>query len=65
MANALLSLGLGVSLRGSPWSPARGSSFQEFAEKTDAVSLADPGITTAAEFKDGKLMFGNIEALGN
>ena len=49
---------------GSPWSPARGSSFQGIRRKTDAVSLADPGITTAAEFKDGKLMFGNMRSLG-
>ena len=34
-------------------------------EKTEAVSLAGPGITTAAEFKDGKLMFGNMRGLGN
>ena len=34
--------------------------FEEFAEKTDAISLTEPGITTALEFKDGKIMLGNI-----
>jgi hypothetical protein len=64
MANALLSLGLGVRYVGALGRPIIDPVFEEFAQKTDAVSLADPGITTAAEFKDGKLMFGNMRSLG-
>ena len=64
MANALLSLGLGVRYVGALGRPAIDPVFKEFAEKTQAISLADPGITTAAEFKDGKLMFGNMRSLG-
>jgi hypothetical protein len=64
MANALLSLGLGVRYVGALGRPLIDPVFKEFAKKTDAVSLADPGITTAAEFKDGKLMFGNMRSLG-
>ncbi len=64
MANALLSLGLGVRYVGALGRPLVDPVFKEFAEKTEAVSLADPGITTAAEFKDGKLMFGNMRSLG-
>ena len=64
MANALLSLGLGVRYVGALGRPVIDPVFEEFAKKTDAVSLADPGITTAAEFKDGKLMFGNMRSLG-
>jgi len=64
MANALLSLGLGVRYVGALGRPVIDPVFAEFAKKTDAVSLADPGITTAAEFKDGKLMFGNMRSLG-
>jgi sugar/nucleoside kinase (ribokinase family) len=64
MANALLSLGLDVRYVGALGRPVIDPVFEEFAKKTDAVSLADPGITTAAEFKDGKLMFGNMRSLG-
>ena len=64
MANALLSLGLGVRYVGALGRPVIDPVFEEFAKKTDALSLADPGITTAAEFKDGKLMFGNMRSLG-
>ena len=64
MANALLSLGLGVRYVGALGRPAIDPVFEEFVKRTDAVSLADPGITTAAEFKDGKLMFGNMRSLG-
>ena len=64
MANALLSLGLGVRYVGALGRPVIDPVFEEFAKKTNAVSLADPGITTAAEFKDGKLMFGNMRSLG-
>ena len=64
MANALLSLGLGVRYVGALGRPLIDPVFEEFAKKTDAVSLANPGITTAAEFKDGKLMFGNMRSLG-
>lgn len=64
MANALLSLGLGVRYVGALGRPIIAPVFEDFAQKTDAVSLADPGITTAAEFNDGKLMFGNMRSLG-
>ena len=37
--------------------------FEEFAKKTNAISLAEPGITTALEFKDGKIMLGNMVSL--
>ena len=64
MANALLSLGLGVRYVGALGRHVIDPVFEDFAKKTNAVSLADPGITTAAEFKDGKLMFGNMRSLG-
>lgn len=63
MANAMLSLGLGVRYIGALGRPSVHSVFQDFSQKTDAVSLADPGITTALEFKDGKLMLGNTRSL--
>ena len=64
MANALLSLGLGVRYVGALGRPVVDPVFEEFARSTEAVSLTNPGITTAAEFKDGKLMFGNMRSLG-
>jgi sugar/nucleoside kinase (ribokinase family) len=63
MANALLSLGLGVRYVGALGKPSIHPVFEKFAEKTDAISLAEPGITTALEFKDGKIMLGNMVSL--
>jgi sugar/nucleoside kinase (ribokinase family) len=63
MANALLSLGLGVRYVGALGNPVIHPVFEEFADKTQAISLTDPGITTALEFKDGKLMLGNMVSL--
>jgi hypothetical protein len=37
--------------------------FQELAARASAVSLCDPGFTTAFEFTDGKLMFGLMQSL--
>ena len=63
MANALLSLGLGVRYVGALGKPSIHPVFEKFAEKTDAISLTEPGITTALEFKDGKIMLGNMVSL--
>jgi len=63
MANAHDSLGLNVRYIGALGCPTIDPVFEEFARKTDAISLADPGITTALEFKDGKLMLGNTRSL--
>ncbi len=63
MANALLALGLDVRYVGALGRPEPHPVFNDFVAKTEAVTLADPGITTALEFKDGKLMFGNMKSL--
>lgn len=63
MANAHLSLGLNVRYVGALGYPTIDPVFQEFANKTKAISLTNPGITTALEFKDGKLMLGNTSSL--
>ena len=63
MANAHVSLGLTVRYIGALGYPSVDPVFEEFARKTNAVSLANPGITTALEFKDGKLMLGNTSSL--
>jgi len=58
MGRALLSAGLGVRYVGALGRPTIHPLFQDFAQKTSAVSLANPGITQALEFPDGKLMLG-------
>ena len=63
MANAMLSLGLEVRYIGALGHPVIQPVFEEFADKTNAISLTEPGITTALEFKDGKLMLGNTRSL--
>lgn len=63
MANALLGLGLHVRYIGALGHPAIHPVFAELARATDAISIADPGITHAAEFDDGKIMFGTMASL--
>jgi sugar/nucleoside kinase (ribokinase family) len=62
MANALVAGHLDVQYIGALGQPVR-SVFKEFAEKTHAVSIANPGITNAVEFQDGKIMFGSMKGL--
>ena len=63
MANAMLSLGMKVRYIGALGQPNIHPVFEEFYAKTAAISLCEPGITTALEFKDGKLMLGNTLSL--
>ena len=63
MANAMLSLGMDVRYVGALGKPNLHPVFEEFASKTKAVSICEPGITTAMEFKDGKVMLGNTLSL--
>lgn len=64
MANAILAQQLNVRYIGALGNPVH-PVFQEFAAKTNAVSLAEPGITEALEFEDGKLMLGMMQGLEN
>jgi len=62
MANALVAEELSVQYIGAlglPINPV----FKEFAQRTNAVSVAPPGITHALEFDDGKLMLGAMSGL--
>ena len=61
--NAMLSLGMEVRYVGALGKPNLHSVFEDFASKTKAVSICEPGITTAMEFKDGKVMLGNTLSL--
>lgn len=58
MANALLTAGFPLRYIGSLGSPNVHPVFQDFATKTNALSITDPGLTNAIEFTDGKIMMG-------
>ncbi|MEC7235756.1 MAG: PfkB family carbohydrate kinase [Verrucomicrobiota bacterium] len=63
MANAQLAHGIEVRYIGAIGRDVIHPVFHEFAKKTNAISIADPGITHAAEFNDGKIMFGTMASL--
>lgn len=62
MANAIAANHVKVKYIGALGKPVH-PVLQEFADKSDAVSIADPGITNAVEFEDGKIMFGSMKGL--
>lgn len=63
MANAQSAHGLQVRYIGALGANALHPVFEEFAEKTQAISIADPGVTHAAEFTDGKILLGSMASL--
>lgn len=63
MANALLAAGVKTRYIGALGKPTIHPVFTEFARKTDAISICDPGYTDAVEFEDGKIMLGNMASL--
>lgn len=58
MANALASLGLGVTYLGALGHPAIHPVFASFQKRAQVHSISGPGLTDALEFDDGKLMIG-------
>ncbi len=62
-AHALLEAGMQVKYIGSLGTPQVHPVFEDFAKRTDAVSLCQPGLTTAIEFEDGKIMLGETACL--
>ncbi len=63
MANALASLGLGVTYIGNLGYPDLHPVFHDFAKIADVITIAPPGHTDALEFDDGKIMLGKQETL--
>jgi hypothetical protein len=63
MANGQLAQGVQVRYLGALGKTSILPVFEEFAAKTNAVSITDPGITHAAEFSDGKIMLGSMASL--
>ena len=62
-ANALATLGLGVTYVGNLGHPTVHPIFDAFTKAATVHSIAEPGITDAVEFDDGKLMLGKLEHL--
>jgi hypothetical protein len=63
MAHAQCAHGIAVRYLGALGTPAIHHAFEELAEATQAISIADPGVTHAAEFSDGKILFGSTASL--
>src|SRR4030095_9758525 len=59
------SYGTKVTYVGSLGSPNLHPVFAEFARRARVISIADPGLTDAIEFDDGKVMFGKNESLND
>lgn len=62
LSNLLLNLGVQVHYTGTLGCPVH-PLFAEFAKKTHAISLGEPGITHAIECQDGKLLLGEMQSL--
>jgi sugar/nucleoside kinase (ribokinase family) len=63
MANALASMGMGVTYVGNLGFPEVHPVFRDFAAKAEVISIGEPAKTDALEFEDGKLMLGKHESL--
>ena len=63
MANALGAFGTPVTYIGNLGFPSINPVFADFAAAAEVHSIAEPGVTDAVEFDDGKLMFGKHETL--
>lgn len=63
MGNGLLAAGVQLHYIGALGKPAIHGVFADFATRAHVVSIAEPSLTTAAEFKDGKIMFGKTVSL--
>lgn len=65
MANALTAFGAKVTYLGALGYPHMHEVFADFARKAEVVTIAQPGLTDALEFEDGKIMLGKTVQLGD
>ncbi len=63
MANALAAAGVDVTYIGALGHPELHPVFQDFAKHATVHSVANPGMTDALEFTDGKLLMGKYQSL--
>lgn len=63
MANAMLAAGTRLTYIGALGNGSIHPVFKNMADRAKVVSLCSPATTTAVEFSDGKLMFGQMKSL--
>lgn len=63
LANALLQAGTSVRYVGNLGEPEIHPVFENFARKTQAISIGEPALTHAIEFEDGKIILGSLSNL--
>ena len=63
MADAMGALGTKVNYVGALGWPMMNPTFDPLKRWGSVASIADPGVTTAAEFDDGKIMHGKLQTL--
>jgi len=63
MSNALAALGPNVTYVGNLGFPDLHPVFKEFSQRAEVHSIAEPGLTDALEFDDGKIMVGKHQTL--
>lgn len=63
MSNALSSYGLDITYIGALGLPTIDPVFMPMADKCTLISIANPGLTDAVEFLDGKLIIGKRQSL--
>lgn len=63
LAAALLAGGTRITYVGPLGLPAPHAVFQHFASRAEVVSLGEPATTIAVEFRDGKVMLGQLRTL--
>ena len=63
MANAMAALGFPITYVGALGVPTLHPVFAELTARAKCISIANPGLTDALEFEDGKLMLGKHQSL--
>lgn len=63
MSNALGNLGVKVNCVSPLGIPAINPVFKRLSSNCELYSIGNPACTTAVEFEDGKILFGEVEAL--
>lgn len=63
LSQALLAAGLKVRYIGALGKPEIHPIFQDLADKSEAISIAEPSISHNLEFTDGKIMLGELATL--
>jgi hypothetical protein len=63
MAFAMSTLGAQMKYVGALGFPEPNPVFEEFVKRAEIYSIAEPSYTSAFEFSDGKLLFGQLESI--